>query len=69
MTGDDVDPVFLFTAAEAAPFLGVKPATIRTWRARGHITPKGEDMKGRPLYDGLELLEVERKLRDHARRA
>lgn len=34
-------------AAEAAR---VKPALIRTWAARGRLTPQGKDHKGRTMY-------------------
>ncbi|MGE9696679.1 hypothetical protein ACQKFA_23350 [Streptomyces sp. CH6] len=44
-----VDPY----AAEAAT--GVKPATIRQWRHRGHLTHHGYDRFGRVLVDLREV--------------
>ena len=39
----------LLTTAQAAQIVGVSPATIRTWRHRGWLTP-GLDERNRPLY-------------------
>lgn len=48
----------LFTAVEAGPLLGVAPATITKWAARGHLHSAG--MKGAAhTYLWGELIEVE----------
>lgn len=62
-----------FTAVEAAPLLGVAPATIRSWVRRGHLKPVGT--KGKAwLFAWDDLSAVERdtanrllaKARSHA---
>jgi DNA-binding transcriptional MerR regulator len=52
----------LFTATEAAELLGVEPATITKWSARGRLTPAGR--KGRAhLYRWGDLSEAEYQTR------
>lgn len=59
----------LFTAAEAAPMLGVTPAAVRQWARRGHLVAIDHDDRGRPRYRGIDLLRAEAATRKHARRA
>lgn len=47
----------------------VTPATIRSWRHRGHLTPRGLDAHGRPLYHRTDLARAEQATRPHALRA
>lgn len=57
-----VDVTTLVTTAEAARLAGVAPATIRTWRTRGLLRPRG--MRGRSvLHDPREVLLAERATR------
>lgn len=43
------------TTREAARFAGVEPATIRSWRHRGKLTPAALDHDGNPLYEPAEV--------------
>ncbi|MFI5987713.1 helix-turn-helix domain-containing protein [Streptomyces sp. NPDC051555] len=54
----------LLTAKEAAELLGVSPACIRQWVARGHLTPTATYQKsGVRLYREDHVLEAERARR------
>lgn len=56
----------LYTAEEAAPILGVAPATIRSWAARGLIEKQATRYGGnrpRPLYLLTTLTDVHKKRR------
>lgn len=53
----------LLTTSEAALLAGRKPATVRTWAARGHLTAKVTDLRGRPLYAVEDVWDVERDTR------
>lgn len=58
--GDHTDE--LFTAAEAGPMLGVKPATITKWASRGRLESAGR--RGRAdLFRWGDLVEVEYQTR------
>jgi len=49
-----------FTAVEAAPLLGVAPATIRTWVRRGKLRPVGiKPGTKQSLYSWDDLSKVE----------
>lgn len=39
----------------AAIAVGRRPATIRSWIHRGHLTPHGKDRAGRTLVDLAEV--------------
>lgn len=59
----------------AAEIAGVKPGTIRQWKNRGHLETAKDvdgvelrDNQGRQLFEVLDVIEVEYKLRDRARR-
>jgi hypothetical protein len=57
----------LLTTTEAALLAGRKPATIRTWAARGHLKAAGLDRAGRPLYAVEAVWDVERDTRRRSR--
>jgi len=40
----------LADAQAIATFLSVSPATVRSWKHRGRLTPRGSDKRGRVLY-------------------
>lgn len=44
----------------------VKPATIRQWACRGHLTPCGLDDHGRRLYALPDLARAEKATRSRA---
>ncbi|MFH9011217.1 MerR family transcriptional regulator [Streptomyces sp. NPDC017943] len=46
----------------------VTPTTIRSWAHRGHLTPRGLDERGHPLYNRSDLARAERATRDRALR-
>ena len=54
--------------ADAATLAGVDAATVRQWKARGHLTPAGLDESGRPLFRGIDVLRAEAKTRHRAHR-
>jgi hypothetical protein len=58
----------LFTATDAADAHGLSPATVRSWRKRGHLTEAGRNERGARLYRGIDLLRAEAATREHARR-
>lgn len=47
---------------------GITPATIRQWRRRGHLTPAGLDLRGRPLYQLADVARAELATRARALR-
>lgn len=65
MTGLGVHDVGLVTIDEAAEQLGVKPATIRSWRKRYPI--RSVKMEGRVLLSLNDLWNVERQTRRQSR--
>lgn len=40
----------MFSTPQLAALLGVSPATIRSWRARGWLKRQGLDERGNPLH-------------------
>lgn len=77
MPGRDIEipPSGLVNTDLAAQIAGVKPGTIRQWKNRGHLKVAVDtdgrefrDPKGRPLFDYLDVIEAEYKLRERARR-
>jgi hypothetical protein len=53
----------LLPTTDAAKLAFVRPATIRKWVQRGHLTAESHDDLGRPLYRVSEVLRVERETR------
>ncbi|TYK45181.1 hypothetical protein [Actinomadura decatromicini] len=77
MSRDDIEipSSGLVNSDLAAQIAGVKPGTIRQWKNRGHLKVAKDtdgtefrDPKGRPLFDFRDVIEVEYKLRERARR-
>jgi hypothetical protein len=65
----------LVTAATAAKIVGVKPITIRVWKNRQHLDVARDtdgtpllDNRGRQLFELLDVINTEFRLREHARR-
>ena len=50
----------MLTTVQSAKMLGVSPATIRSWRNRGHLRAQGLDERGRPLHAPEALRTAER---------
>lgn len=50
----------LIWTAQAAEMVGADPATIRKWRQRGHLEPRGLDEHGKPLYHPDDVAAAER---------
>lgn len=46
----------------------VKPATIRKWASRGHLTPRGLDEHDHPLYAHADIARAELATRGRALR-
>ena len=70
-----IPPSGLVTADVAARVAGVTPGTIRAWKSRGHLDLARDldgtpllDSSGRQLFEILDVINVEYKLRDRARR-
>lgn len=57
------------TTADAADIVRVTPATIRKWRQRGHLAPRGLDERGNPLYAPADVIAAEKRVRDNGVRA
>jgi hypothetical protein len=75
---DDIEipPSGLVDVNLAARIVGVKPGTIRQWKNRGHIHIARDtdgtpfvDSQGRQVFDVVEVIEAEYKLRERARRS
>lgn len=49
--------------AGAAEIVRVKPATIRKWVQRGHLSPRGLDERGNPLYTPSDVTAAEKRVR------
>jgi len=58
-------PDGFLTTPEAARLVGVKPVTIRRWRALGRITEQGRDEKGYPLYSPQAVRAAEQRVREN----
>ena len=56
----------LLPTPEAAQLVGVKPATIRKWKQREYLAPRGLDERNRPLYHPDDVIEAERLVRANA---
>ncbi len=76
-TRDDIEipPSGLIDANLAAKIAGVKVGTIRQWKNRGHLDYASDtdgypfrDTQGRLLFDFMDVINVEYKLRERARR-
>ncbi|MFD7860964.1 MerR family transcriptional regulator [Streptomyces sp. NPDC059783] len=46
----------------------IRPATIRQWRTRGHLTPRGLTDRGHPLYLVADVARAEVATRGRALR-
>lgn len=57
------------TTPEAARLVGVKPVTIRKWRARGHLVPQGFDDRGYPLHTREAVRAAEKLVRENGLQA
>lgn len=58
-------PSGLLSTAEAAKLAGVKPVTIRLWRARGWLDRQGLDERGYPLHSADAVRAAEKLVRGH----
>ena len=72
----EIPPSGLVDAELASRIAGVKPGTIRVWKNRGHLDYARDidgqpfrDREGRLLFEADDVIEVEYKLRQRARRA
>jgi hypothetical protein len=50
------------TTRDAARLIGVRPVTIRQWRARGWLVSQGLDEHGYPLHTPEAVREAERQV-------
>lgn len=53
----------LLSTPEAARLVGVRPATIRSWRNRGYLVAQGQSELGRPLHTREAVRDAERRVR------
>lgn len=60
-------PDGFLTTREAAALVGVKPPTIRAWRASGLLAAQGLDERGFPLHTAEAVRAAERKARENGR--
>ncbi|MFD0852544.1 hypothetical protein ACFQ07_09935 [Actinomadura adrarensis] len=72
----EIPPSGLVHTDLAAQVAGVKPGTIRQWKNRGHLAPATDtdgavlkDDTGRILFEVLDVIDAEYKLRPRARRS
>lgn len=56
-------PDGFLTTPEAAALIGVKPATIRSWRNRGWLATQGLDERNRPLHTAEAVRAAEGRVR------
>jgi hypothetical protein len=54
------------TTAESAQLVGVRPPTIRAWRAAGLLAPQGLDERGYPLHTAGAVRDAEARVRESA---
>lgn len=59
-------PSGLYSTRESAVLAGVKPPTIRKWRADGLLQVQGLDERGYPMHTADAVREAERKARENA---
>jgi len=59
----------LLTTPEAARLVGVKPVTVRQWRARGWLVPQGLDERGYPLHTREAVRAAEKRVRENGLQA
>lgn len=71
----EIPPSGLVDAHLAAQLAGVKVGTIRQWKNRGHLLVARDvdgqefrDEQGRQLFDYMDVINAEYRLREHARR-
>lgn len=76
MADIEIPPSGLVHTNLAAQIAGVAPGTIRAWKNRGHLKPAVDidgqlfrDKQGRQLYDYMDVINTEFRLRPRARRA
>jgi len=55
----------LLDTAAAALLVGVRPVTIRQWRARGWLAPQGLDERGFPLHTREAVRAAEKRVREN----
>jgi hypothetical protein len=60
-------PDGFLTTRESAALVGVKPPTIRAWRASGLLAVQGLDERGFPLHTAEAVRAAERKARESGR--
>jgi hypothetical protein len=53
----------LLTTDQAAALAGVNPATVRSWKSRGHLVAASYDPAGRPLFLGIDVAKAEHATR------
>ena len=59
----------LLSTAQAARLVGVAASTMRSWASRGHLSPRGLDERGRPLYHEDDVRAAEALVRANGLRA